>query len=148
MGEFMSSLKRRGLSSAVTMVISIALGLALAISLSTIITKPAVTLAPKVACTQYAIESPLSITSACYRGSTGKVELTIDKPLTTQKIADLKFSFLTDAGEVIARCNSGCGCTVPDNGQTKKYQFSLDKPESLTLSVDSCPIANIQLPDC
>ena len=104
---------------------------------------------PQVSCAELQLETPLNIISACYNTETNNIEVNIRRGYSKTEIETIGFIIHTAANYSEYSCGGfGCGCTIPSEGNMKKYFFNEQNPEKIILKANNCILEEKQIKEC
>ena len=143
-------MNNKAISGIVTTVIVMAVSIALAGLVASLIISPIkIKLGPEISCTQMQLQPPIAINSACYSQESSEIRVSLTRSFSSQNLQEIRFS-LADATSKSWSCAQSCGtCSLLNQGETRTYYLDQQSQSpKITLTIDGCVIATKDLPPC
>lgn len=149
----MQKLNKKAVSGTVATVFLIAVVLVSGTILYNAIVPTIVSLAPEVSCTEQQLNPPVEIQNLCYNPTTGEIETTIKKPITSDTpLISLEFITVVGGKRSDWSCTQNCeNCILPTQGNSQKYYFEVTgegTPETLSTAIDGCVLETNEITLC
>lgn len=145
----------KGLLSIIYTIAIILIGLAavalLGINVIKIVNNPQ--LGPQTFCTNLQISPPLSILDACYRASTGDLEIRTLRTNEATQLSDVTFAVSVANERLIWSCGNVCGssCILQEPGDIKSYYLNINSPVNsvqISVYIGSCDVQTKEIITC
>jgi len=109
---------------------------------------------PQFTCSEIKLENPIEIISSCYNLETNNIEITVTNSFSRINVEKIGFLIKSSTDYSEYACGEiGCGCIVPEKGNTKTYFFEFSpeqiiQQEKLVLKVNNCILTEKQIKKC
>ncbi len=150
MSYITNSENRKGVSSVVSTLLIVLVGIIIVGSIAFIIIRSTVTLSPTASCSSLSINPPISLQNICISSLKDELSLTLKRTIEDTDITILNFELHDGERRAEWLCSSFCGdCDILEPGSSKTYflNTALYSPEIavIQIRVDGCILESVPL---